>query len=61
MAKEVGVTRKSPIKKTKRFVFSLTEEELREIKERAFKKNIAVAIWVRRAIVAQILQEKKYE
>lgn len=61
MAKEIGVKRKSPAKETLRLSLNLSQEEIIEIKMRALKKNISANMWVRRAILAQIAKENKYE
>ena len=45
----------------KRLLLDITEDQHREIKMRAVKRNITIKKWVMRAIAEAIAKEKKYE
>lgn len=52
---------KLTLKKRPKFIFVIDEKLLHEIKVRAAVRNISMGQWVTRAILEQMLLERKYE
>lgn len=49
------------MKKMPRFIFSIHENTIKEIKELAARRNISMALWVTRAIYEYIKKERLYD
>lgn len=61
MAQKKGVVIGSEENLTKSFLLWMQPEMFQEIQKIADKRNIAISLWMRRALTREILKEKQYE
>lgn len=61
MAKKKGVIKGTEENLTKNFLFCMQPEMFQEIRKLADRRNVSIALWIRRVINRELLKEKQYE